>query len=269
MSLQIRQTRFDKGRPLVAVSLTGTTGEEIAEQTRKAVEQQVQVIEWRADYYLAAISDLKEKLLESEVYLDMLKIMDEVEQIAGDIPRIFTIRTKGQGGEIDLDQSVIGDIQLFMAQTGLADFVDIEVKAFKPEFGGIGGSLLKKRVDDIHKEGSKVILSYHDKEEMIPAVFIVKLVTAMSKYRPDICKVAAMANSKEDANSLIKATAYLDKTEDIPMITMAMGKHGISTRVIGGKYGSLVTFASVGAPSAPGQIPAGVLRERLDEFYGA
>lgn len=268
MSLQIRNTTFQKGRPQVAVSLTGKTREEIIEQAKEAVSHKADVLEWRADYFLAATSDLDAKLTETELYLEMLNILDEVEQIGGERPRIFTIRSEGQGGKIALSNNQIEGIQTFIAQTGLADFIDVEVKAFKPEFGGIGGRLLKKRVDDIHEAGSRVILSYHDHEEMIPAVFIVKLVSAMSKYNPDMCKVAAMAGSKEDANSMIKATAYVHDKVSMPLITMAMGKEGISSRVIGGKYGSVVTFASVGEASAPGQIPAGVLIKRLDELYG-
>ena len=42
-----------------------------------------------------------------------------------------------------------------------------------------------------------------------------------------------------------------------PMLTMAMGRAGVLTRITGEGFGSDMTFASVGGKaSAPGQIPA-------------
>ena len=268
MSLQIRNTVFGREKPLMAVSLTGTSRDEIANQCAEAVRQQAEVIEWRADYYLAEVTDLGEKLMGSELYLDMLKIMDDIEILSEGRPMIFTIRTKGQGGMVDMTDKMIEGVQEFMAQSGIPDLIDVEVRGYKKEYGGIGGRLLKKRVDMIHAEGVKVILSYHDHDEMISPDEIVMLVGAMNKYGADIYKVAAMARNKREANGLLQATEYLRKRVHKPMVTMAMGEAGKITRVAGGRFGSCMTFGALGKPSAPGQIPAANLRKKLDEIYG-
>ena len=268
MSLQIRDTIFGQGKPLMAVSLTGTTRDEIAKQCAEAIRQQAGVIEWRADYYLAEVTDLEEKLMGSDLYLDMLKIMDDIEMISEGRPIIFTIRTKGQGGMVDLTNEMVEGVQVFMAQSGLPDFIDVEVKGYKKEFGGIGGRLLKKRVEMIHDEDVNVILSYHDFEEMISPNEIVLLVAAMAKYGADMYKVAAMAHTVEEAKDLLRATDYLRKRVHKPIVTMAMGEPGKVTRVAGGRFGSCMTFGALGEPSAPGQIPAASLRKKLDEIYG-
>ena len=69
MSLQIRNVNFETGRPQVAISLTGKTYEEIIQQCEKAVSRPVQVIEWRADFYLAEIDNIEEKLVKTDIYL--------------------------------------------------------------------------------------------------------------------------------------------------------------------------------------------------------
>ena len=268
MSLRIRNTIFGEGKPLMAVSLTGETRDEIAGQAAEAVRQQADVIEWRADYFLAASGDLANKLLEPDIYAQMLRIMDDVEVICKGRPRIFTIRTKGQGGMVEMTNDMIYGVQEFMAQSGLPDFIDVEVKGFKPEYGGIGGRLLQERIDMIHDERVKVLLSYHDPEEMILASDIVKLVAAMTKYGADMYKVAAMAHTRSEANGLLQATEYLRKRVTAPMVTMAMGEAGKITRIAGGRFGSCMSFAALGEGSAPGQLPADVMRKKLDEVYG-
>ena len=67
-----------------------------------------------------------------------------------------------------------------------------------------------------------------------------------------------MAASPEDALTVMNATAKVRHYySNRPMLTMAMGKWGVLTRITGEGFGSDLTFASVGGKaSAPGQIPA-------------
>lgn len=269
MSLQIRNVNFETGRPQVAISLTGKTYEEIIQQCEKAVSRPVQVIEWRADFYLAEIDNIEEKLVKTDIYLEMLNILDGIREIIGEMPLIFTLRTGRQGGCIELSNEQIEGIQEFVAESNLVDLVDVEIRGLKKKNGGIGGNLLVARVKKLHELGARVILSYHEFDEMIPSKDIVRLVGAMTNYKGDMYKVAAMAHDTDDAKEMIRATAYLTREQIGPVITMAMGKAGAATRIIGGKYGSVITFAALDRASAPGQIEAGRLAEKLDEVYGA
>lgn len=269
MRLEVKNTVFQKGRPQVAVSITGETLSEIVEQAREIASESVQVIEWRADYYFATMDNIGEALKSADTYLEIMNILEGISQEAPELPLIFTIRTKGQGGQIDLSNEQIEGIQSFVADSSLVDFIDVEVKGYKKEFGGIGGKRLENRVSMIHEKGKKIILSYHDFEEMIPSKDTAKLVAFMAKNGGDMFKVAAMANDDNDAKEMLEATAFLSKKGIGPLITMAMGNAGVITRIIGGKYGSVITFAAVGENSAPGQISAGRMKTELDRFYGA
>lgn len=62
-----------------------------------------------------------------------------------------------------------------------------------------------------------------------------------------------MAASPEDALTVMNATAKVRHYySNRPMLTMAMGKWGVLTRITGEGFGSDLTFASVGGKaSAP------------------
>jgi 3-dehydroquinate dehydratase-1 len=51
------------------------------------------------------------------------------------------------------------------------------------------------------------------------------------------------------------------------MITMSMGPLGMHSRIVGGLYGSDLTFAVGSVASAPGQIPAAQMRSAFELIY--
>ena len=51
------------------------------------------------------------------------------------------------------------------------------------------------------------------------------------------------------------------------MISMAMGGLGSISRIAGENFGSAVTFATVGAASAPGQFPIQELRTMMEVLH--
>jgi 3-dehydroquinate dehydratase-1 len=50
---------------------------------------------------------------------------------------------------------------------------------------------------------------------------------------------------------------------------MAMGPLGVVSRLAGETFGSVLTFGTVGAASAPGQVDAARLRAALDLIHEA
>jgi 3-dehydroquinate dehydratase-1 len=58
-----------------------------------------------------------------------------------------------------------------------------------------------------------------------------------------------------DVLTLLAATAQADAKGRIPLISMAMGPLGSVTRMVGGVFGSSLSFAVGDTASAPGQIP--------------
>ena len=57
------------------------------------------------------------------------------------------------------------------------------------------------------------------------------------------------------------------KYTDRPVISMAMGSLGSISRIAGENFGSAVTFATVGAASAPGQFPIQELRTMMEVLH--
>lgn len=84
------------------------------------------------------------------------------------------------------------------------------------------------------------------------------MAAAIASIESDFLTIAVMAHSPEDALAVMSATAKMRHYHSArPMLTMAMGRAGVLTRITGEGFGSDMTFASVGGKaSAPGQIPA-------------
>lgn len=265
IALKNETMNLQPGRPKVAVPIIAEQPSEIVAECERIRELPCDIIEWRADYYFSKIENLNEHLTDKNAYLDLVKILDDLNYIADGKPIIFTVRSRRQGGQIQVTREQLESIYGLVAQTELADFVDIELydKDKKLHEGW-----LRRQIDEIHRHGTRVILSHHDFDSMPRPEKLVELVTTMYRMGADICKVAAMAYDRKDAETLLKATAYLTRNDIGPLIMIAMGEAGKSTRVAGGKYGSCITFAVGSGESAPGQVDTHTMKKWLDEYYG-
>ena len=100
---------------------------------------------------------------------------------------------------------------------------------------------------------------------------IIRRLLLQEQLGSDILKIAVMAHNTGDALNLMGATwkvrnFYSRK----PMLTMAMGKWGVMSRMIGEFTGSDITFCMVGGkPSAPGQIPSEEAQTILNSIHKA
>ena len=63
----------------------------------------------------------------------------------------------------------------------------------------------------------------------------------------------------QDVLRLLAATAEADDKTRIPLISISLGPLGSVTRMVGGLFGSWLSFAVGESASAPGQIPIGDL----------
>ena len=264
--LTVREMILQPGRPKVAVPIVSTQPADIIEECESLKEVPCDMVEWRADYYLSDIEDLDGYLSDMNGYLDMVKILDDLNYIADDKPLIFTVRSAAQGGMVQVTREQLESIYGIAAETKLVDFIDIEMM---DKDGNVHEEWLRQQIDEAHKHGVKVILSHHDHDKMPAPGELIELVKQMYKLGADICKVAAMAADKTETENLIKVTAYLTKNNIGPLVMIAMGKAGMVSRVAGGKYGSCITFAAGKSGSAPGQADAHTMKKWLDSYYGA
>ena len=227
-----------QNRPLIAVPVTGTTISAVLGQVEQINESRADVIEWRVDY----LTDLV-NLRAADVQTILFN---------ADKPVIFTWRTAAEGGQRPFDIALYELVYRLAIKTGVAA-IDIEHQLF---------TQVADLVADAHTAQVPIINSQHffaDTPMNLDQVFGQALMTAA-----DVIKVATMPQTDADVDRLL-ATTQQFATEGKPLITMAMGELGQRTRTIGGRNGSQLTFATLGAASAPGQLDLATLLTLLED----
>mgnify|MGYP003303379889 CR=1 FL=1 len=103
----VRGVRIGEGIPKVCVPIVGRTYEEIIEQAKHIRELDVDMIEWRADWYADIIVEEKRTA-----------VLKELRGILEERPILFTFRSKKEGGEQDITEEA--KAELYMAQAAKA-----------------------------------------------------------------------------------------------------------------------------------------------------
>lgn len=255
-----------EGLPKICVPLVGTTPEMLISELKEASHLPCHLVEWRADYYL------NENLLAPRLEDEVLAILNELRRII-EVPIIFTIRTKREGGDVVLPYAAYSSLIKTVATRGEADFVDIQIFSREgsndtAEEDSIDQDAITKLIHTCHQAGKKVILSSHDMDKTPDQGEMLARLIAMVDLGADIPKLAVMANSQEDARILMETASIMAATYDQnPFIALAMGKEGMVTRICGGQFGSAITFAAGRRSSAPGQLSAELLSEYINKYY--
>ena len=260
-TLEVGNITLGEGKPKICIPLVSCTAEGLLKEATAAAKKPCDLIEWRADYMLDAMGDL----MLSEVCRRLKLLLKEIKRIVKK-PVIFTVRTALEGGKIGLKNEGYFYINKVIAETGIADFIDIE--AFDAP-GIVPEEEIREFVEHAHEHNTYVLLSNHDiegtpeQEELLARMFV------MQELGGDIMKIAVTPNSQEDVMELLATAAIMrDYYAEIPFIVISMGELGANTRVCGGEFGSVMTFAAGKKASAPGQIGAVQLKMLLDKYYG-
>ena len=244
----IKGIRLGEGIPRICVPVVGENRAEILEQAREAVRAGADLVEWRMDYWK---EEDKKKYLE--------EILFALDSILSDKPLLFTIRTCREGGLFSESDEEYEILCMIAAASGKADLVDVEV--FSSPKGRV------ELVQKLRSRGVRVAASSHDCQKTDSQEELISRLRKMDRTGADILKLAVMAQGFEDAARLMKAVSLMREETDKPLIAMAMGEHGMITRIAGEDYGSCVSFGTVGNPSAPGQLPAGELRSLMEALH--
>ena len=113
----------------------------------------------------------------------------------------------------------------------------------------------------------RAVASSHDFQRTPDKDEILSRLRKMDLLGSDILKIAVMPQSRADVITLLDATQEADAMIAKPIVTMSMGSQGLISRLCGEAFGSSLTFGSVGAASAPGQMNAEDLRRILDLIH--
>lgn len=246
-SIKVRNLILGEGMPKICVPVTGVTEEEILKQTKEAAKQHPDLLEWRADFYEALFEQEKVEALAGKI-----------REILVDVPLIFTIRTSAEAGNCKITPEDYVDILKKTAKSEAVDLIDVEwfMKDLERE------ALVKT----LHEEKKIIVASNHHFHETPSVADMEEILQVMEDTEADIRKLAVMPSEAEDVLKLLIATVHANKTGEAPVITMSMSGLGAVSRVCGQVFGSVVTFGTVGAASAPGQLEITQLRRMLEQL---
>ena len=142
---------------------------------------------------------------------------------------------------------------------GYADIIDID--AANPD--------VSRMIREARRKKTKTIVSYHNFDRMMDRDEIAEQFLRMEKSRADILKIACIAKTEEDTYSMLEgAAAYSRLTNHKPIVAIAMGYEGSTSRVCAGDFGSVISYACGSRQTAPGQFNAKTLSGYLDIYYG-
>ncbi|SDB04465.1 3-dehydroquinate dehydratase [Pseudobutyrivibrio sp. YE44] len=250
--VKVRDLIIGDGIPKICVPIIGKTREEVLEVAKSLSDINYDFVEWRVDW------------LDNPLDLPYItEILKELRSILNNVPILFTFRTAIEGGEEEITKEDYYKLNYGIIISGLVDMIDVELF--------MGDELVTATIEEAHAHGIKVVVSNHDFERTPAKKEIVNRLQRMQSLGADLPKIAVMPVDKTDVLTLLAATEEMASTySSTPIITMAMGRNGVISRICGEFFGSAVTFGSASHASAPGQIPANELSNiitKMHEFF--
>jgi len=174
-----------------------------------------------------------------ELRLDQFDELPDSKALAGILadrpcPVIVTNRPKSQGGRNDWDD----DVRLKTLDAAIelgADYVDVELELA----GKIG-----------HRRRTRLVVSYHNFAST--PLDLKKKYAELVDTGADVVKLATMANSIIDNLRMFDVL----REAAVPCIGLCMGELGLISRVLGRKFGTMLTYAPMdrAKETAPGQV---------------
>jgi len=227
--------------PLLCTPLVGRNRKRVLAEAASVLRQKPDIIEWRVDFF-EAIGD-------TEAVIETAR---ELRGVVGKRPVIFTRRAEREGGErIPIGDEEVVDLYAAVAAARLVDFIDFEMGS-DPEH-------LRRVRECTRQHGIRLILSYHNVSYTPGQDYLVGRFLEAERLGADVAMVQVMPRDRTDVLRLLAATAEADDKARIPLISISLGPLGSVTRMVGGLFGSWLSFAVGESASAPGQIPIGDL----------
>ena len=227
--------------PLLCTPLVGRTRKRVLAEATAVIAQKPDMIEWRVDFF-DAIADTAA----------VIETARALRGIVGKRPVIFTRRSEADGGEpIAIDDDAVVELYAAVAATRLVEFVDFEL--------GKDPGLVRRVRESTREHDVRLILSYHNVSYTPGFDYLVDRFLEAERLGADVAMVQVTPRGRADVLRLLAATAEADERARIPLISMSIGPLGSVSRMVGGLFGSWLSFAVGESASAPGQIPIGDL----------
>lgn len=233
-----------------------TTVKTIVPITAKTKEQalaQAQVIANTADADLAEFRiDLLSFASDTK---QVIALGHELKKVLGNKPMIVTIRTKNEGGQLEISDADYGKTYQAYLKNPFMDWLDVEM--FRDQ------KVVSEIVQKAHQKKVLVVMSNHDFQKTPSQDEIEKRLLKQDQMGADVLKIAVMPKSKQDVFTLMNATLKVSQQTTKPLLTMSMGQLGTISRVATANMGGSYSFGMIGEASAPGQIDVTKLKQIL------
>lgn len=156
---------------------------------------------------------------------------------SSDLSAVETIGRKKTRPAIATDRSMRDPVAkeklLFRAASAGFEFVDIDIASPK--------------IDDITHQvqsaGAEVIVSSHDTSKTPSPDGLKKVLDTQISAHSDICKIVTTALHPRDNLSILQFLQ--EKPSDVRLVSFAMGRLGVPSRVLSPLFGAEFTFASL------------------------
>ncbi len=235
---------------------TATAVKTIVPITAKTKEQalaQAQVIANTADADLAEFRiDLLSFASDTK---QVIALGHELKKILGNKSMIATIRTKNEGGQLEISDADYGKTYQAYLKNPFMDWLDVEM--FRDQ------KVVSEIVQKAHQKKVLVVMSNHDFQKTPSQDEIEKRLLKQDQMGADVLKIAVMPKSKQDVFTLMNATLKVSQQTTKPLLTMSMGQLGTISRVATANMGGGYSFGMIGQASAPGQIDVTKLKQIL------
>jgi 3-dehydroquinate dehydratase-1 len=198
----------------------------------------------------ADVVELRADLFEMPSVEGIVAALERVR--AGGRPVVLTVRAAAEGGRSMPEERRQA---IYEAGLALADAIDVEIAS---------AALVRALVPAARRAGRTIVLSTHDFAATPPRTELLARVSRAFDAGADVAKVATHAASLAELQVLIDVTRGVAPA---PIATLAMGPLGPLSRFVLAAAGSLLTYASVGAPTAPGQMPLADLAALIARLF--
>ncbi len=244
-SVRLHSTVLGEGRTKIIVPLMPGASSEVPAALAALEGQPVDVIEWRVDH-----------VADPELAVGVGVAL----RTSTSLPILLTYRTDREGGLGNLPDDAYAELVGRLLRLELADAVDIEYSRSPTAVAAL--------FDAARAAGVPVVASFHDFHTTPGREAILGHLRAQDALGADVLKIAVTPRSALDVAELLAASAAASAEFGRPLIAISMGELGLVSRVAGSVFGACATFATVGAASAPGQVPAAELAPLLGVFDG-
>lgn len=232
-------------KPLICIPLLGASFIDMYEQYDMLDHEHFDLIEIRIDYY----KNLNDRNA-------LMNFIEKCRELEISKPIIMTYRSIEEGGLGNLNNEDYESLIQYLCTVDYVDYIDIEY----------GHPSFNKLVKEC-KEHKQIVASKHYFKSTPPIEDNIDVLTSMDALGVTIAKIAMMPQNNDDVLSILQLASHGNKVCNCNIVVIGMGKIGITTRLMAGQFGSLITFASGVNSSAPGQISYLNMSRLINETY--